>query len=484
MGCAGSKSTGVRKVSIKEMGKVHVTPATFLTRTKGRLSNNYTVVKKLGSGAFADVQLCIYKPLNQQRAVKIIHKAGLHQQQIDQEFMLKEISILTALDHPNILRCYEIFEDNWKFYVAMDYCAGGELFDRIIQLKKFTEVQAAEILFQLLSAISYCHDKKVTHRDLKPENILLEERNEGLSIKVADFGSSSFIDSKKKLSGCFGSAYYVAPEVLLGDYNEKCDIWSVGVIMFILLTGKPPYNGRDERIILDQVKNSPLQISSADWPNISVDAINLLQNLLIVDYKDRISAKHALEHRWIHTYRDGRECPNLSGTLDGLSAFTSSTKLKDAVHVYLATQAINHEETKVLKENFVQIDKNGDGKISKSELMDEYIKTMDEEEARKTVEKIMTEVDTDRSGDFDYTEFLAACMNYSNYNSKGTLEAAFKMFDKDGSGFITVDEIKAILGNGMILDQSIWTTIINEADQNGDGSIDLKEFITLMTKPG
>ena len=254
--------------------------------------------------------------------------------------------------------------------------------------------------------------------------------------------------------------------------------------MFILLTGKPPYNGRDERIILDQVKNSPLQISSADWPNISVDAINLLQNLLIVDYKDRISAKHALEHRWIHTYRDGRECPNLSGTLDGLSAFTSSTKLKDAVHVYLATQAINHEETKVLKENFVQIDKNGDGKISKSELMDEYIKTMDEEEARKTVEKIMTEVDTDRSGDIDYTEFLAACMNYSNYNSKGTLEAAFKMFDKDGSGFITVDEIKAILGNGMILDQSIWTTIINEADQNGDGSIDLKEFITLMTKPG
>lgn len=480
MGCASSKAKDARRVSSKEVAKVQITPATFLTRSKGKLSNHYTVVKKLGSGAFADVQLCIYKPLNQQRAVKVIHKAGLHDQQIDPNFMLKEISILTSLDHPNILKCYEIFEDSWKFYVAMDYCAGGELFDKIIQLKRFSEVQAAEILFQLLSAISYCHERHVTHRDLKPENILLEEKNDGLSIKVADFGSSSFIDSKKKLSGCFGSAYYVAPEVLLGDYNEKCDIWSVGVIMFILLTGKPPYNGRDEKVILEQVKNTPLQITNADWPNISNDAIDLLQHLLIVNYKDRISAKQALEHRWIQTYRNGADCPDLSGTLAGLNAFTSSTKLKDAVHMFLATQAIHHEEVKVLKQNFLQIDKNGDGKISKNELMDEYVKTMDEEEARITVEKVMSEVDTNQSGDIDYTEFLAACMNYTNSTSKSNLEIAFKMFDKDGSGDITVDEIKSILGAGQLVDNAVWSSIIEEVDQDGNGRIDVTEFMHLM----
>ena len=225
MGCACAKSAkNVQKPTVRDAKDIHVSPAVFLTKTKGKLSKNYIVIRNLGSGAFADVQLCQYKPLNQQRAVKIIHKAGLHQQQMDEQFMLKEISVLTSLDHPNILKCYEIFEDNWKYYVAMDYCAGGELFDKIIQLKKFTEIQASEILSQLLSAIAYCHDKGVIHRDLKPENILLEEKLDSLSIKVADFGSSCFLDSKKKLSGCFGSAYYVAPEVLTGTYDEKCDI--------------------------------------------------------------------------------------------------------------------------------------------------------------------------------------------------------------------------------------------------------------------
>ena len=164
-------------------------------------------------------------------------------------------------------------------------------------MKKFTEFQAAEIIFQLLSAVAYCHDRSVIHRDLKPENILLEELDNSLSIKVADFGSSCFLDSKKKLSGCFGSAYYVAPEVLAGEYNEKCDIWSTGVIMFILLTGRPPYNGRDENMILGQVKNTPLQIQKKDWPNLSQDAVDFLQNLLVVSPKSRFSARKALEHQ-------------------------------------------------------------------------------------------------------------------------------------------------------------------------------------------
>ena len=150
--------------------------------------------------------------------------------------------------------------------------------------------------------------------------------------------------------------------------------------------------------------------------------------------------------------------------------------------MFLATQAISHEESKILKENFTQLDKNGDGKISRSELMEEYVKTMDEDQAKITVEKVMQQVDVDNSGDIDYTEFLTACINYNNYNSRSNLEAAFKLFDKDGSGDITVDEIRAILGNGQILDNHVWNDIIREVDQNGDGVIDLKEFMILMSK--
>ena len=485
MGCISSKTSNPQIANTHKRGStdsVSISASNFLTKSKGRLSTNYTIIKKLGSGAFADVQLCLYKPLNQERAVKMIHKTGLHQQQIDEKYMLKEISILTSLDHPNILKCYEIFEDSWKYYVAMDYCAGGELFDKIVQMKKFTEAIAAQILFQLLSALAYCHEKNVIHRDFKPENILLEEKGDSFSIKVADFGSSCFLDKGKKLSGCFGSAYYVAPEVLRGEYNEKCDVWSLGVIMFILLTGRPPYRGSDEKLILDQVKNNPLQIQKSAFPSLSDEALDLLQKFLIVDTSARISAKQALEHSWILNFKHSVECPDLTGTLQDLSNFSSSSKLKNAVHLFLASQAISHEETKVLKQEFMNIDKNGDGRISRAELADQYRKTMDKAEASEVVERIMKEVDTNHSGDIDYTEFLAACMKISNFESKSNLEAAFMMFDKDGSGFISVDEIKAVLGPNQILDSSVWNEVIQEVDQNGDGVVDLKEFVLLMTQ--
>ena len=150
--------------------------------------------------------------------------------------------------------------------------------------------------------------------------------------------------------------------------------------------------------------------------------------------------------------------------------------------MFLATQAISHEELKTLKEDFLTIDTNGDGKISKNELLHQYLKTMDQEEANQIVEKIMKEVDIDQSGDIDYTEFLTGCMNFNNYNSKKILEAAFAIFDKDGSGDISVNEIKAVLGTGNKMNNEMWNEIITEVDQNGDGVIDLKEFIQLMTK--
>ena len=149
--------------------------------------------------------------------------------------------------------------------------------------------------------------------------------------------------------------------------------------------------------------------------------------------------------------------------------------------MFLASQTITHEEIRQLKQDFIHLDKNGDGSISRSELLEQYIRTLDEDEARATVEKVMKEVDTNKNGKIDYTEFLAACMNYSKIASKKNLEAAFKMFDKDSSGDITVDEIKAVLGQGN-MDNEFWQDIIREVDQNGDGVIDLKEFMMLMSK--
>ena len=160
----------------------------------------------------------------------------------------------------------------------------------------FSEKEASDIMFQIMSAVSYCHQKKVIHRDLKPENIFLDEKNGSLSIKIGDFGSSCILNPKRKVIGCFGSAYYIAPEVLSGSYDEKCDVWSCGIILYILLTGQPPYKGRDNPSILAEIKDSPLIITQEMLPNVSPAVVDLLKKLLVQSPASRISASESLSH--------------------------------------------------------------------------------------------------------------------------------------------------------------------------------------------
>lgn len=485
MGCVHSNS---KVAQVRMSNKFHSTlvpaiqPLSFLKKIKGPLSSEYVEVRTLGSGAFAEVKLCIHVPTNEQRAVKFIHKSGLFLDQMDAEYQLREISILTSLDHPNILRCYAIYEDTNLFYVVTEYCEGGELFDKIIKWKKFSEEQASLIYYQLMSAVSYCHEKSIIHRDLKPENILLEEKGDSLNIKIADFGSSCFFDPKKKLQNLFGTAYYIAPEVLRGGYTEKCDLWSCGVILFVLLTGCAPYPGKDNPTILRNVRNSPLRIKPENHPNLSKEALDILQKLLIVDYSERISATEALLHPWVQNSRKFlKDSQNLTNTLKQLSSFTSNSKLKDAVYTFLAYQIITHEEIKALKKDFQVIDSNGDGKITRDELMEQYLKVMNEDEAIKTVDSIMREVDTNDNGDIDYSEFLKACMNHKKNLSRQNLEKIFAMFDSDGNGEISIEEIKSLLGDKNEINSAIWEEFIKEFDGNADGKIDFNEFIRTIS---
>lgn len=459
--------------------EITLNPGTFLKLSHSNQYSNYTEIKKLGSGAFAEVMLCRHIPTDTYRAVKIIHKSGLSQQQRDPVYMLKEIQILRELDHMNILKCYEIFEDEYKYYVATEYCSGGDLFGEILKMKKFTEAQAAEIMFQLLSALTYCHEKRVIHRDLKPENILMLDDGNSLTVKVADFGSSCIVDKDHRLQGCFGSAYYISPEVLTNNYNEKCDVWSLGVIMYILLTGKPPYTGKDTESILKQVRSSPLIITPFKVLGLSKESVNLLQLLLCLSPELRISAREAVVHPWIKMYR-GSDFPGVEIVLDSLKNFNSESRLKEAVHIFLASQVVANEELNVVRKNFQRLDKDGDGKITRAELMEEYKKIMNIEEANKTVDEIILRLDQDQDGNIDYTEFLVSCADYQKILSHENLKIAFQMFDTDGSGTITVDEIKMTLDGGQLADDEAWDLILKEADSNGDGCIDLKEFIELM----
>lgn len=483
MGCAST--TTKKKPSCNDPKPITlvnfpITPVTFRRPSIQNYNKNYKELKKLGSGSFAQVMLCLHLPTNTQRAVKIIEKSSICKSQQDSVFILKEFRILRELDHPHIVRCFEVFEDENRCYISTEYCPAGDLFTEITKMKKFKESQASELIRQVLSALVYCHEKGVSHRDLKPENILLMETNENLSIKLADFGNSIEFNKESKLSGCFGSAYYIAPEVFENSYNENCDIWSVGIIMYILLTGRPPYASKNNLDLLEAAQFSPFRLTQELSKSVSVEAKSLIKEMVKINNKQRISAKNALLHPWITKFVSNKSTGS-ELILNNLKEFNNQSKLKEAVNIFITSQISSYEDLKYYKSCFEAIDKNHDGRITKDELVSEYSKIMTVDEAQHIADDLLNKIDSGKDGKIDYTEFLASCNERQKSISLEKLEIAFEMFDTDKSGTITVDEIREALGNGSSNEDNLWSQIVKEADKNGDGVIDLSEFIHLMT---
>ena len=207
----------------------------------------YKLGRIVGTGAFGEVRICLHKETNTQRAMKILSKTKMDEE--DLELLENEVNILKELDHPNLIKMFEFFEDQKRLIIITEYCKGGELFDEIIARNKFREGDAAFLMKQILSVVNYIHTKGIAHRDIKPENILLEESKDFETIKLVDFGTAIHTDPDKPLNETLGTPYYIAPEVLMGSYDERCDVWSCGVMLYIFLTGDAPFSGETQTII-------------------------------------------------------------------------------------------------------------------------------------------------------------------------------------------------------------------------------------------
>lgn len=490
MGCSVAKSqaAGILTPPLREdrqaLEGLKITAGLFVTENEHEFAQIYEMGKTLGTGGFGDVKKCTHKESGAERAVKIFRKDLIPQDQLESGSFFQEIEILRSLDHPNIVKVFEFFEDTKRVFIVMELCRGGELFAQLVQRSRFDESQAAYVMKQVLSAVTYLHSRGIIHRDLKPENILLEEAGDDLNIKLVDFGTATFYNRKKRLTGKMGTAYYVAPEVLVGSYDEKCDVWSSGVIIYIMLCGRPPFEGSNTGEILDKVVQRSFTTVGPPWDLISKEALDLI-NRMLAPVDTRITALAALSHPWIRNFAESKSPqPDLViAVMSNMRAFTSRTKLKDAVLTFLATQSLTLQDTKELRDVFRTIDKNGDGKLSQEELFNKYKETMGVAEAREQVERIMKEVDTDRNGFIDYTEFLKASLDQRKLLSKQNLSEAFGLFDQDASGTISAQEVRKVLERGNMMQEEVWTQIIQEVDVNGDGEIDLKEFeLLLMSK--
>lgn len=459
-----------------------VSASSFVIKKVGKIRDHYRIGKVLGSGAFGEVRLCLHKDTQTQRAVKVLRKNLLDDKEMD---MLKnEIAILKDMDHPNIVKMYEFLEDEKRIYIVTEICKGGELFDEILSRSKFDEKDAAVVMRQLLSAINYCHKKNIVHRDLKPENMLLEQDKDLEKLKIVDFGTSLSFDPDRALDEKLGTAYYIAPEVIKKSYNEKCDLWSCGVIMYILLSGEPPFNDpkADNEAIMKKVEKGKYDISKGVWKTVSKEAKDLIKKLLIYSPDDRISAEDALKHPWIDEFKVEVDTTAAGNALNNLKSFRSGQKLKTAAATYIGSQLISKSEKEKLAKIFKALDANGDGKLSKEEIMGGYEehfgKLLNEEE----VDKLFNDVDTDKSGFIDYSEFIVATMSSKKNLSEEKLQAAFKLFDTDGNGTISKEELTNVLSTSGQLTPETIEDILKQADENDDGEIEFSEFCNLMSK--
>ena|SRR3989338_599803 len=248
------------------------------------------------SGNFSRVVSATRKKDGKKFAVKIIQEGSMDQHRMD-----TEINILKKAKHPNVINLEDVFAEEKRLYLVLELVTGGELFDKIVELGSYTEKDARGVVRQILDAVRYLHENNIVHRDLKPTNLLLKAPGSN-EIKITDFGLSKVVGPDVAMQTACGTPIYVAPEVLEGsEYTEAVDLWSVGVIMYILLCGFPPFFDEDENMgaLFEQIMAGDFDFPSPYWDNISDDAMDLIEKLLVVDPAARLSAAQALDHPWI-----------------------------------------------------------------------------------------------------------------------------------------------------------------------------------------
>lgn len=439
----------------------------------------YSLGKKLGQGQFGTTFLCTHNSTGSRFASKSIPKRKLLCPE-DYDDVWREIQIMHHLsEHPNVVRIHDTFEDSSAVHLVMELCDGGELFDRIVLKGHYSEREAAKLTKTIVSVVEACHSLGVFHRDLKPENFLFDSSSDDAALKATDFGLSVFYKPGESFSDVVGSPYYVAPEVLRKHYGPEADVWSAGVILYILLSGVPPFWAETEMGIFRQILQGKLDFESEPWPAISQSAKDLIRKMLDRNPKKRLTAHQVLCHPWIVDDRIAPDKPLDSAVLSRLKQFSAMNKLKKMALRVIA-ERLSEEEIGGLKELFKMIDTDNSGTITFDELK-EGLRRVGSELMESEIKDLMDAADIDNSGTIDYGEFLAATVHLNKLEREENLLSAFSFFDKDGSGFITIDELQQACKefglNDLHLDE-----MIKEIDQDNDGQIDYGEFAAMMRK--
>ena len=529
----------------KSVINIKVNAKNFIVQRTKNISEAYEKLQFLGQGAFGSVYKVVRKNSGTReiiRALKEISKKSMNVSEESKEEIKNEIEVLKNIDHPNIMKIFEFFEDENNIYLVNEFCGGGDVAGMNDKYGLFPEFFLKYVMFQVFLAISFLHSNKVVHGDIKRENIafvyqgkkkeknefeeffqtlfkdkdLQEELNESPGIenlsenaqklieeicnyemKILDFGSAKMKKNgklKEKLSGVTGTVYYCSPEVVKDKYDFECDEWSCGVMMYILLTGYPPFVGENEDEIFDNILKQDLNLNVPQLKNITESCKDLINQLLEKDANKRINAEDALKHDFFTSginvgnllkgkFKENsdylKKMFNKKGTQ--LRGKKKSSKFRDVVIAYIALNFSEQDVEKKAKQIFMEM--SGGNKhylITKDTFvpkMEKIFKGLTKNE----IEELFDSIDENETGNIEYEELIRALTDKEKLLSDKNLKEAFNFFDKDNSGSITWNEIAEIVyPEGKIPKNTIKEFLNEIGEQDENMKIDYFEFKKIL----
>uniref|UniRef100_A0A7S4PS37 Calmodulin n=1 Tax=Alexandrium monilatum TaxID=311494 RepID=A0A7S4PS37_9DINO len=457
-------------------------PSDSATSYVSRVIDAYDVEQTwMEEGNFGRIKKATHKDTRSVYALKSLRRKRTTKEQFE-----NMTSILKGIDHPNVIKLFEVFEDCLEFHMITELCSGGELFERVLRDTLFTERQAAIVMRQILAGVGYLHSRSICHRNLRPEHVLLESEKAIPSsvVKIIDFRAAQRFKEGQLFNQRVGQVLYMPPEMARGGkYDHTCDIWACGIMLYLLLSGYPPFVGENDGETLRLVQRAEVVFLDCDWRRISEEAKTLVKSLLAYTPSNRPAAAEATTGEWVKSCElDGRPFP-LHGGQAKMKAYCGTSRLKKAA-LHEVARRLKTDQVQQLHEMFQLLDKNGDRLISFYELKEGFDK-LGKQESLEDLKRLMEEVDLDGSRQIDYTEFLAATLDRKCYREEEALWAAFQVFDKDRSGSISKAEIAQVLGaeevQGLVGSADV-ERVLAECDGDRDGTISFREFVALMHK--
>ena len=390
--------------------------------------------------------------------------------------MKREIEIMMFADHPNIIRLFETFEDSRYLHLVMELCTGGDICERLLSKGTYSESEASKIMNQLLSAVNYLHSNKVVHRDLKADNFLYETSDSSV-IKICDFGMSIQTDSLSKLKSLAGTPYYLAPEVLKGNYTKACDVWSLGVFLFFLLTGQHPFKGDSLNSVYEKAAEGFYSVKNKDLQGISDNAQDLIKKMLTVQERKRITIKNALEHNWFQQLNNNNEVP--SQVFQSLAKYRAKSELmKQALKIvlkYMPSSQISN-----MRSAFLEIDSEHNGYITASSLQ-KAMKKNGYNAASDEIKTIMQNCSYIGEGKIKFSDFLIATINRKALLEAEAVWEAFKAFANPQTGKMHISGLREALSFiGCESSDDEFKELMSSIHLDSDSNLDFENFRLLL----